>query len=261
MGTDWRFISDPKLPAAMNMAIDEAIALSFREKKIPTLRVYRWDAPALTIGSFQKMEADLSSSLRNNGIPVIRRITGGRALLHDREITYSVVADTNDPLFSGGIKKTFFAIAQGLLAGLRHLGVEAEVFVPREKVIQGPFCMTSLSWYEIAVSGKKLIGSAQKRWVDHFLQHGSLSLAPSLFEEQFQIETPLHLCKLLPKLPPFSEIERALREGFETAFGIQMKETSLTEEEKRMAHRLVSEKYLNKDWNENRGVAGAFRHA
>ena len=162
------------------------------------------------------------------------------------------MADTDDPLFSGGIKKTFFSIAQGLLAGLRRLGVEGELFVPREKVKQSPFCMASLSWYEIAVSGKKLIGSAQKRWVNHFLQHGSLPLAPSLFEEQFQMKTPRCLCELLLKPSPLSEIERAIRDGFETAFGIQMQEAPLTEEEKRIASQLVSQKYLNKDWNENR---------
>lgn len=250
----WRFLSDPPMSAAMNMAIDEAIACSFHETKIPTLRLYTWASPALSIGSFQMMSADWSSSLQDNKIPIVRRITGGRALLHDQEITYSIVADTNHPLFLGGIKKTYYAVAAGLLTGLSRLGVSAEIFVPRKKTPaeQNPFCMTSLSWYEIAVSGKKLIGSAQKRWVSHFLQHGSLPLTPSPYEEKLDCKIPLHLCNILPSLPSCSEIKNALRLGFETTFAIQLDEQPLTPKERSMADQLMIEKYGNQDWNDKR---------
>jgi len=247
----WRLLSDPPLTAEMNMAIDEAIALTFCKQKIPTVRLYQWDAPALTIGSFQEM-APLAPWLQDDQIPIIRRITGGRALLHDQEITYSVVADTDDPVFSGGIKKTFYAIAQGLLAGLNRLGIPAEIFIPKKEIVQSPFCIQSISWYEIAVSEKKLIGSAQKRWTNHFLQHGSIPLAPSPFAEKLKIKTPIHLCELFAQLPDHHEIKHAIRNGFETAFGIQFEEQPLTEEEKKIADRLITEKYGNKEWNNNR---------
>ncbi len=241
----------------MNMAIDETIAVAFSEGKVPpTLRLYQWASPTLTLGSFQKMESDLSGFLEENPIPFVRRITGGRALLHDREITYSVVGGTHDPLFLGGIKETFYSIAQGLLAGLNRLGVDAQIYTPNQDTpflrSQSPFCADSLSWYELAISGKKLIGSAQKRWVNSFLQHGSLPLTPSPFAERLHPKRSLVLCDLLPKIPLPHEIKEAIRIGFETALQIQLKEETLTFEEEERVHGLVAEKYGNRAWNENR---------
>lgn len=244
------------------MAVDEAIAIAFSEGKVPpTLRLYQWASPAVTIGAFQKVELDLSRFLEDNPIPFIRRITGGRALLHDREITYSVIGSTRDPLFSGGegsssgIKKTFYSIAGGLLAGLKHIGVSAELYVPnrgKPSLRQNSFCMESLSWYEIAVSGKKLIGSAQKRWVHFFLQHGSLPLEHGPFEERFHTGRFLALCDLLPQAPLVPDIKEAIRRGFETAFRIRLQEQTLTAEENERVDRLLVEKYGNRAWNEDR---------
>ena len=251
----WRFLSDAGLDAAMNMAIDEAIALSFPKKNLPTLRLYQWACPTLTIGAFQKLDPLLLSTLDKHQIAWIRRITGGKALLHDRDITYSVVASTGDALFSDGIKKTFFSIAQGLLAGLHHLGVDATVHLPEKKPspqTQNPFCATSISWYEMAVNEKKFIGSAQKRWRDTFLQHGSLPLVQSPIAKQCHIETLQSLVDLIPQLPPVSKIYQAIQTGFETALGIRLEQGSLTHEEEQLAKQLAEEKYGCSTWNENR---------
>ncbi len=236
----WRFIIDPPLPPARNMAIDEAISIAFANNKTsPTLRLYQWASPALTLGSFQKIDPTLRHFLEENPVTLLRRITGGQALLHDRDFTYSIIASTHDPLFSGGIKKTFYSIAQGLLAALARLGVAAEIYTPMRDVAslqermgrsprrgRSPFCAASLSWYEIAVDGKKLIGSAQRRWVHHFLQHGSL-----------------------PALP---EIEHAIQIGFATAWSIRLEKGYLTSEEVKLADALVVEKYNNAAWTEER---------
>ncbi len=241
------------LPPAMNMAIDEALALTFAHHKMPTLRLYGWDAPTLTLGAFQKMPP---LQMENDQLTQIRRITGGRALLHDNDLTYSIVAATDDPRFSGGLKKTFFSIAAGLLSGLSQLGIHAESFTPRPKPISArahmPFCVQSFSMYEIAVRGKKLIGSAQKRWPTHFLQHGSLPLTHSVFENRLYTNESVTLSDLLLKIPERSQIEKAIATGFETAWGIKWIEGALTEEENETAHRLSREKYQTDSWNKDR---------
>jgi lipoate-protein ligase A len=252
----WRLIVSPPLPPQMNMAIDEAIALTYPKIQIPTLRLYSWACPALSIGSFQEITADLSSCLKDNKIQLVRRITGGRAILHDREITYSVVASTRDPLFSGGIKQTFYSIAQALISGLSQLGIEAYVHVPKKEGSfsrpQSPFCIESFSWYELVASEKKLIGSAQKRWVNHFLQHGSLVFTPSLFEETLHLDKTLHLSDLLPYVPTLSKIQNSIQAGFESALSSKLEEQPLTNEESQIANQLANEKYGNSEWNNYR---------
>jgi lipoate-protein ligase A len=234
------------------MAIDEAIALSFPKNKIPTLRLYGWKTPTLTLGAFQKSDMPFPPNLK---ITRVRRITGGRALLHDNDLTYSIVAGIEDPLFFGGLKKTFFSVAAGLLAGLDRLHVHAECDEPKQKSDssrgQNHFCIQSFSLYEIAVSGKKLIGSAQKRWPTHFLQHGSLRLTQSPFEALlYSDEKAATLSDLLLNLPSRHEIEQAMKIGFETAWKVRLVEGELTDEEAQTADQLVNEKYQAVDWNQ-----------
>jgi lipoate-protein ligase A len=178
-------------------------------------------------------------------------MTGGRALLHDRELTYSVVASTKDPLFAGGIKETFYTIAKGLLAGLESLGVEAEVYAPpRSQRLERPsnsLCFASTSWYEITAQGKKLIGSAQRRWTKHFLQHGSLILKKRS-DRSFSSENQISLGELLPRLPNDEALRTALKEGFESALSIKLAHGSLTPEEESVSARLAKEKYGNPAW-------------
>ena len=258
--TPWRFLVDPPLSPELNMAIDEAISIAFSEGKVsPTLRLYRWSVPSLSIGSFQKLESDWLGFLKTKSIPLVRRMTGGRALLHDQELTYSVVSSTRDPFFSEGIKGTFYTIANGLIAGLRQLGVDAEIHSPargeRTNRPHPSLCFASTSWYEITAGGKKLIGSAQRRWVSHFLQHGSLILEKSKIENSLLSGNQIALAELLPGLPPTERLEEAFRSGFEAALPISLKSGSLTEEELARAGLLTKEKYGNDAWNLHRNPA------
>jgi lipoate-protein ligase A len=257
----WRALSHPPQSAEINMAIDEAVALAFSEGKVPpTLRLYRWAQPSLSIGSFQKLEPEWIDRFGSNALPLVRRITGGRALLHDRELTYSVVAGARDPLFPDGIKGTFYTIARGLLAGMKRLGVDAEIHVPSERrPLQSPLCFESTSWYEITAAGRKVIGSAQKRWVGHFLQHGSLILEKSPRIESFPdlvSENQTTLANLLTTLPNETEIEQAFLLGFGEALSIQLEPGALTEEERAVADRLVKEKYGASSWTLQRQIKG-----
>lgn len=283
----WRFLDDPPQSAAMNMAIDEAIAMAFsRGEVLPTIRFYGWDVPSLSIGSFQKLDSDLTELMAP--LPWVRRMTGGRALLHDREVTYSVVAGLLNPLFSGGLKGTFQSISEGLMRGLKRLGVDAEIHVPQGLqpsqgtrpqqgtrpilVCQGerpprsdgspcgargprrgetsPFCFESTSWYEITVNQKKLIGSAQRRWPTHFLQQGSLVIEQNHHaDKRLAPKNQTTLSEILSPVPGEEEIRTALKEGFKEALSIELIAGVLTDQEKIDADRLVDQKYGHSDWN------------
>jgi len=263
----WRFIIDPPLSPEKNMAIDEAISIAFSENKVPpTLRLYQWSRPTFSIGSFQTLDSRWLDYLKRSKVEIIRRMTGGQGLLHDRELTYSVIAGTTDPLFSGGIKGTFQSISTGLLAGLQEIGMVGKIHEPsqdrrltREK---DPLCFASTSGYEITAGGKKLIGSAQRRWRSHFLQHGSLILETRFPESKTLIknsprmtsEKQISLAELMPVLPAMGLLEQAMRIGFERALPIHLVPGKLTLEEAESAERLIKEKYGNDQWNLHRKI-------
>jgi lipoate-protein ligase A len=166
-----------------NMAVDEELlARAQAGEQVPVLRFYTWDPAAVSIGRFQKIsDAVNAGACKRRGIDIVRRITGGRAVLHYRELTYSVIARTDDPFFPANVLGTYKLIAAGLLQGIRNLGIPAEM-VSRsnrhaaliKKNAKDPACFSSPSWYEILVHGRKIIGSAQRRLSGAFLQHGSI---------------------------------------------------------------------------------------
>ncbi|HIE65134.1 MAG: biotin/lipoate A/B protein ligase family protein [Nitrospira sp.] len=268
----WRLIINPPLAPARNMAIDEAIAIAFSKKKVPpTLRLYQWSRPTFSIGSFQTLDTHWLDYLNRLNVNIVRRMTGGQGLLHDREMTYSVIASTKDPLFSGGIKRTFHSIAKGLLAGLQEIGTEGKIHGPsqgrRLARKKDPLCFAATSGYEITARGKKLIGSAQRRWKAHFLQHGSLILEAWIpGSETFPKEGPrmasdkqITLAELLPTLPEMGSLERAMKTGFETALQIHFVLGQLTTEETESTERLIKEKYGTDQWNLYRKTSSGHR--
>jgi len=179
----WKLIDSGNNLAAYNMAIDEEfLARAQAGENTPVLRFYGWEPPAVSIGRFQKIESAVNAeACKRLGFDIVRRITGGRAVLHYRELTYSIISRIDNPLFPSSVHGTYKVIAAGLLAGLRNLGIDAEM-VSRgsrhasmvDKHAKDPACFSSPSWYELVVNGKKIIGSAQRRLSNAFLQHGSI---------------------------------------------------------------------------------------
>ena len=175
----WRLIEDGVGSGHLNMATDQAILTACGEGKAPpTLRLYGWTEPTLTVGYAQKSDRDLDlDRCRALGIPVVQRPTGGRALLHDKELTYSLVAPIPHPQFPSNLRAAFRRVSEALLLSLSGLGIsDAKMTKPERASPNGrsPSCFSTLNHHEITVDNKKLIGSAQRRTSRSFLQQGSL---------------------------------------------------------------------------------------
>ncbi|MFQ6034067.1 MAG: biotin/lipoate A/B protein ligase family protein [Candidatus Bipolaricaulia bacterium] len=169
---EWRLIISGVESGGWNMALDEALWRSFSEVGRPTLRLYRWVGPTLSLGRFQRVETvDLEECARRE-IEVVRRPTGGRAVLHDREVTYSLVHPLEE---MGGVEEAHRQIAEALVAGLRKLGLAAElVEVERSSRNISGACFAAPTRFELTISGRKVAGGAQVRDRLALLEHGSL---------------------------------------------------------------------------------------
>lgn len=164
----WRLIDTGFNNAFMNMAIDEALLTS----KIPVLRFYGWKPAGLSIGYFQSIKSFNFENLKKHKIDLVRRLTGGNAVLHDKELTYSVIIDEKE--MPKSIIESYKVISKGLLQGLKNLGLNAVMNEYVEKGEKSAVCFNDTSWYEIIVNGKKIVGSAQKRINGKILQHGAV---------------------------------------------------------------------------------------
>jgi lipoate-protein ligase A len=171
------------------MAVDEALARACDagENGFPVVRFYWWSTPTLSLGAKERLsEAADVDYCRNNGIELVRRATGGRSVLHDEELTYSIVAALGQPPFSTSVEQSYLRIASGLQKGIARLGLDLEL-VPGERKLrprtQGEEskrlhmpCFAAPSRNELAWRNRKVVGSAQRRLKNAVLQHGSILL-------------------------------------------------------------------------------------
>ena len=239
---EWRVIEDHPRKGALNMAIDRALLAACESRKVPpTLRLYGWERPALTVGYAQNIDRDINMErCRKLGIQVVRRPTGGRALLHQNEVTYSFTAPIPHPKFPCSLQGAYKVIASALLEGLDELGVKGAVLANARKankdqtLFRSPSCLSSINNWEIEVKKAKLVGSAQRRTKRAFLQHGSIlidcdrSLLNSLFTHRVRgsrakPKNILHnkvitLSECLGKNVTCEEVSHALKQGFFRVF-------------------------------------------
>ena len=208
----WRLLTTPPAEGAANMALDEALLESVLAGGPPTLRFYGWAPGCLSVGTNQPLEAQIDTDwVRGEGYTLVRRPTGGRAVLHDgpRELTYSLVAPVSDPRVAGGVVESYRKISTGLVQGLARLGIAARMAEPPEAAAargasplaaaraelaarrngrpnpgasdpDGAVCFDEATDYEITVEGRKVIGSAQTRRGGALLQQGSVLLDADL---------------------------------------------------------------------------------
>lgn len=174
-----RIFDDGPLPGAVNMRRDAALLAAHRPGDEPWLRLYRWSPPAVSLGHHQD-EADFDRDLiAARGYGLVRRATGGRAILHADELTYAVVGDSPSPRFGDTLHATYATINRGLLRFLRDLGLAPDVSAGESRAeARGLVCFRSAGQHELTVGGRKVVGSAQRRTEGKFLQHGSILAGP-----------------------------------------------------------------------------------
>ncbi len=245
----WRILKIREDCAAMQMAIDEAIMMTrSMNKVVNTLRFYTWKPAAVSIGFFQSLEKEVDKQkLKEYGYDVVRRYTGGGAVLHDKEITYSIILSDSD--VPSDIIKSYEKICSGIIRGLGKLNLNGE-FKPINDII---------------VNGKKISGNAQTRKNGIVLQHGTILIDVNI-EKMFSVlkvpdeklkdkiikiaaERVTCINKESEKEVSIKELEDVLKQGLEEVFKVTFIYDNLTKEEEELAQKLYKEKYSTEEWS------------
>lgn len=266
--TRWRLIISEPASGAWNMALDEALLLSMdKSNTLPTLRLYAWVPPCLSLGYAQPIADVDTHALHAHNWDLVRRPTGGRAILHTDELTYSITAPYTEPRMAGGVLESYRRISKALLHALILLGIPAMSDSTADNPSpqqQKPVCFEVPSKYEITVNGKKIIGSAQARKQSGVLQHGTLPL----WGDIRRITQVLHYAnetqmreaaeKVTQRATTVADVlgynirwetaANAFAEAFETILNIEFVKALPSPEEISLAHKLVEEKYANPAW-------------
>jgi lipoate-protein ligase A len=235
----WRLIVDPALPGARNMAVDQAIQASREAGECPpTVRFYRWARPTVSLGRFQDVaDVDLDAC-EEFGIDVVRRATGGGAVLHDSELTYSIVASVSDGV-PRGVRASYSMFSEALLATYRLLGVDAEIVARTRGDDRTAACYLLHTPADLVVAGRKLSGSAQVWSRDTVLQHGSIVIAADrraearvmrlspAQAERLEAESTA-LADVLVTSPSVTEVTEAAIRGFAEGLDINLEPASLS---------------------------------
>jgi lipoate-protein ligase A len=268
----WRLLDTGAADGFTNMAVDEALLEVFAAEGGPsTVRFYTWCPPALSLGYGQPIASDIDlTQCQALGIDVVRRPTGGRAVLHDHEVTYSVVISADDPRLTSGVLAAYLMISQALIRGLAYLGITAALLplqrgplLPSDRV--SPVCFATPSSYEVAVRGRKIIGSAQRRAHGAIMQHGSLPLSWNLKRMQAVFgRSPLDsrsaqgepdyrlqmtsLQEAGGRAYDYAEVVAALTRGLAETWEVELVPGQLTPAECQLSAHLRATKYYSEAW-------------
>jgi len=259
----WRLLLDPPATGAWNMAVDEVLLDGVAAGNAPpTLRFYEWAPPCLSLGYFQAFEVVDVAGCHRLGVDIVRRPTGGRAILHDHELTYSVALPLSLLGDDGGVLPSYHRLSLALERGLKQLGVPV-VLAPESAAQRapdhGPACFDRPSAHEILLGGRKLVGSAQVRRATAILQHGSILIEP-------RIDRMLACLRLanspagriedgvagLAEVGAFepTTVAGMLADAFAEEFGARLVRSPLRPDERRAAEALAVSKYRGAAWTE-----------
>lgn len=248
-----KIIVDEPYEGSMNMALDISIAKLSTIRKISTLRIYQWKYPTLSLGKHQKTNNLNWEFIKNNNISVVRRPSGGRAVLHNNEITYSFSTFASNENLPNNLLASYMKISQALIRSLNELGIEADLERSKKEGVTKDLCYDAPSFYEVKVNGKKLIGSAQYRTANFILQHGSIPIKHDYetyinsfkyshtdWIKRHLISSTIDLETILKK--PISKIEivRAFEIGFKSVFKEEISEGFLEQDEIILAQKMRS---------------------
>ena len=268
----WNFTNTGSKNPYYNMAMDEAL-LNFvsRGEIDPVIRFYTWNPATLSIGYFQRLQKEIDiDKVKEKGYGLVRRQTGGRGVLHDKELTYSVIVPESHPNMPSTVTEAYKIISQGLLEGFKNLGFETYFAIPRSKEERDKLkqprssvCFDAPSWYELVVEGRKIAGSAQTRQKGVILQHGSILQdidIDDLFDmfkfknerlkakvkENF-VQKAVAINDISNQHITLNEMENAFEAGFKKGLNIDFKPLELTEKQPEEVQEL-EDKYRSEAW-------------
>lgn len=246
----WRLLEDGAGDGPFNMAVDEALLAAAQSGGEPTLRLYRWRGPWLSLGYAQPLDPERAEACRAAGVGLVRRVTGGSAVLHGLDLTYAVAAP--EDALPPGLEGSYALVSRALRGALARLGVAADA-APLPQRLRGPVpfdCFARLGRDEIEVGGRKLVGSAQRRAGGAVLQHGSIRLAPDPAGAKGAAGRREGASTSLSELgiaAPEAAVREACVAGFEAALGLPLTRGTLGGRE-RDAVRLRLSMRAGKPW-------------
>lgn len=267
MKETWRLIDTGENSGSFNMALDSALLKLIPETKTPILRFFYWKPFAVSLGYGQKLDSVNSEKILSKGFEIVRRPTGGRAIFHSEELTYSVILPNNHKFAQNGITETYNRISTALLRGLKNLGIQEAEFEKSQidfkdfyKTEDSFSCFNASARYEIVIGRKKLIGSAQKRTSDGVLQHGSiligkshlklidfLSLSSERLREKLRtdlVEKTTEIASELNYTPSLKETKLAFSQAFSETFSVAFEESSPYTKEFEITQKIQKESKL-----------------
>jgi lipoate-protein ligase A len=268
MGETWYFIDSGEKCPAYNMAFDEVL-IDWHSRGLipPVLRFYGWKPAGLSLGQFQKTVGRIDVEVaKAKGIDIVRRPTGGLAVLHDKELTYSIVVSEKHEKMSPSIIEAYRVLSQGVLEGYRNLGIQADLAIPDAPVGKSgtAVCFEEASWYELEIDGKKAAGSAQNRQKGVVLQHGSIPVEMDIevlydlfifpnekvkhkAREGF-LKKAVFINDILGRKVTLEEINMAFKEGFKKGLDIELTTHEPNEQFLQEVKELMETKYTNDEY-------------
>jgi lipoate-protein ligase A len=270
----WRFIDSGNCSPDFNMALDEALLDWHSTGKFPpVVRFYGWNPATLSIGYFQKVEKEIDlQAVKHHGLGFVRRPTGGRGVLHEHELTYSVIVSEDHRKMPKTVTEAYRVISEGILKGFHYLGLDAYFATPKtaeeKEALKSPrsaVCFDAPSWYELVVEGRKVAGSAQTRQKGVILQHGSILLDLdedklfSLFKypnqrvkERMQLSfksKAVAINEISQRRVTVEDAKKAFYQGFADGLNIKLERYYLTDKEMAYVHKIAKERYQSVEWN------------
>ena len=254
MREQWRLLKTGSNTASFNMALDRAVLVSNgRGDGPPTVRFYRWNPSAISIGYFQSLEDEIDlEECGTLGVDYVRRITGGGAVYHENELTYSIVIPESHPEISKNIMDSYGRICGAIIKGLKNVGIKSK-YMPVNDII---------------TDGKKISGNAQTRKMQTVLQHGTVLMDVDV-EKMFKLlKVPNEKIKdkliddvkqrvtsirhVLGRDIDFDDLAAAMKKGFEEEFNVELVDGQITSEEKDMTTKFQDLYFGKKEWNNKR---------
>ena len=263
MGKTWRIILDNPEDAYYNMAKDEAILLSYKDTSTPVFRVYSWSSPSISLGYRQRAKEVLNiEACKKARVPFVRRVTGGGAILHYKEITYSIACGVGDLSLPRGVKDSYKALNAFLINFYSSFGLKACFScdaAPNMKSQTVDFCFLGFEPFDILIDGRKIGGNAQRRLKSIIFQHGSIPFdinwqdVSCLFKNarNYSKAKSITLGEIITEEFNYSLLQKKLMDSFVETFGIDFRVEKTSQDEANTIKDLLTSKYSKRVWNLN----------